>query len=113
MMPLIGAGLGFVGAVFFLQTAIEKSPLLRRFVLDTSENDEAGFEEKDKEAVADWSHLMGMSGQAITRLSPSGKARIDGGVYDVISTGQMVDKGVAIEVVEAVANRVVVQPKGA
>lgn len=113
MMPLIGAGLGMVCAVFFLQAAIEKSPFLRRFVLDTSENDQAGFEEKDKEAVADWSHLMGMNGTTITRLSPAGKARVDGGVYDVISTGQMVDKGVSIEVVEAVANRVVVQPKDA
>ena len=82
-------------------------------MLDTSENDESGFEEKDKEAVADWSHLKGMSGVTITRLNPSGKARVNGGVYDVISTGQMVDKGVVIEVVEAVANRVVVQPKDA
>ena len=113
MMPLIGAGLGLVCAVFFLQAAIEKSPFLRRFVLDTSEDEEAACEEKDKEAVADWSHLIGLSGTTVTRLNPAGKARIDGGVYDVISTGQMVDKGAKIEVVEAVANRVVVQQKDA
>jgi membrane-bound ClpP family serine protease len=56
---------------------------------------------------------MGLSGTTVTRLNPAGKARIDGGVYDVISTGQMVDKGAKIEVVEAVANRVVVQQKDA
>jgi hypothetical protein len=32
-------------------------------------------------------------------------------VYDVISRGQMIDKGEAVVVVEAVANRVVVAPK--
>ena len=40
---------------------------------------------------------------------PSGKARIDGKVYDVISDGEVVDKGDSVEVVEAVANRVVVK----
>ena len=47
-----------------------------------------------------------------TRLNPSGKARISGRVYDVISKGQMVGKGEPIEVIEAVGNRIVVRQVG-
>ena len=111
LLPIAGAGLGLVGAVFFLQAAIEKSPFLSRFVLDTSERDDTGLNEGDPEATANWEHLLGKEGTTITRLNPSGKAKIDGAVYDVISTGLMLDKAVAVEVVEAVANRIVVQSK--
>ncbi len=111
LMPVAGAGLGVVGAVFFLQAAIEKSPFFSQFVLDTNERQDTGLNEGDPEATADWGYLLGKEGTTITRLNPSGKARIDGSVYDVISTGLMVDKATAVEVVEAVANRIVVQVK--
>ena len=111
LMPVAGAGLGVVGAVFFLQAAIEKSPFLSRFVLDTNERQDTGLNESDPEATANWGHLLGKKGTTVTRLNPSGKAKIAGSVYDVISTGLMVDKATEIEVVEAVANRIVVQSK--
>ena len=109
LMPIAGAGLGLVGAVFFLQAAIEKSPFLSRFVLDTSEREDTGLSEGDPEATANWEHLLGKEGTTVTRLNPSGKVKIDGSVYDVVSTGLMVDKAAKIKVVEAVANRIVVQ----
>jgi len=111
LMPVAGAGLGLVGAVFFLQTAIEKSPFLSRFVLDTNEREDTGLNEGDPEATANWGHLLGKEGTTVTRLNPSGKAKIDGSVYDVISTGLLLDKATKVEVVEAVANRIVVQAK--
>ena len=111
LMPVVGAGLGLVGAVFFLQAAIEKSPLLSRFVLDTNEREDTGLSEGDPEATANWEHLLGKEGTTVTRLNPSGKAKIDGSVYDVISTGLLLDKATKVEVVEAVANRIVVQAK--
>ena len=111
LMPVVGAGLGLVGAVFFLQAAIEKSPFLSRFVLDTNEREDTGLNEGDPEATANWGHLLGKEGTTVTRLNPSGKVKIDGSVYDVISTGLMLDKATQVEVVEAVANRIVVQAK--
>ena len=111
LMPLVGAGLGLVGAVFFLQAAIEKSPFLSRFVLDTNEREDTGLNEGDPEATANWGHLLGKEGTTVTRLNPSGKAKIDGSVYDVISTGLMLDKATKVEVIEAIANRIVVQAK--
>ena len=80
-------------------------------MLETNERQDTGLNEGDPEATADWGYLLGKEGTTITRLNPSGKARIDGSVYDVISTGLMVDKATAVEVVEAVANRIVVQVK--
>ena len=47
----------------------------------------------------------------MTRLNPAGKVKIDGSIYDVISTGLMLDKDTEVDVVEAVANRIVVQSK--
>ena len=111
LMPIIGAGLGLVGAVFFLQAAIENSPFLSRFVLDTNEREDTGLRDGDPEATANWGHLLGKHGVTVTRLNPAGKVKIDGTVYDVISTGLMLDKATKVEVVEAVANRIVVQSK--
>ena len=111
LMPIVGAGLGMVGAVFFLQAAIEKSPFLSRFVLDTNDREDTGLGEGDPEATANWGHLLGKEGVTVTRLNPAGKVKIDGSVYDVISTGLMLDKATKVEVVEAVANRIVVQSK--
>ena len=111
LLPIVGAGLGMVGAVFFLQAAIEKSPFLSRFVLDTNEREDTGLREGDPEATANWEHLLGKEGVTVTRLNPAGKVKIDGSIYDVISTGLMLDKATTVEVVEAVANRIVVQSK--
>ena len=111
LLPIVGAGLGLVGAVFFLQAAIEKSPFLSRFVLDTNDREDTGLREGDPEATANWEHLLGKEGVTVTRLNPAGKVKIDGTVYDVISTGLMLDKATKVEVVEAVANRIVVQSK--
>ena len=111
LMPVAGAGLGLVGAVFFLQAAIEKSPFLSRFVLDTNDREDTGLREGDPEATANWEHLLGKEGVTVTRLNPSGKVKIDGSIYDVISTGLMLDKDTEVDVVEAVANRIVVQAK--
>ena len=111
LMPVAGAGLGLVGAVFFLQAAIEKSPFLSRFVLDTNDREDTGLREGDPEATANWEHLLGKEGVTVTRLNPAGKVKIGGSIYDVISTGLMLDKATKVEVVEAVANRIVVQSK--
>ena len=112
LAPVLAAGCGFFVALFALRKIIPNSPYLNRLILDPRRRKEDSFEEEvDGEAVVDWSFLIDRTGETVTRLNPSGKARIDGRVYDVISRGQMIDKGEAVVVVEAVANRVVVMPQ--
>ncbi len=112
LAPVLAAGLGFFAALFALRKVIPNSPYLSRLILDSRRKKELSFEDEvDSESVVDWSFLMDRAGETVTRLNPSGKARIDGQVYDVISKGQMIAKGEPVIVVEAVANRVVVAPK--
>ena len=109
MLPITGAFLGVIVGAVLLQKVLPNSPLFRRLALDPPEKLEANIDGTDREAVVDWSHLAGKKGEAVTRIMPSGKARIDGKVYDVISDGEVVEKGDSIEVIQAIANRVVVR----
>ena len=109
MLPIIGAFCGVVVGGILLHKVSPNSPLFKRLALEAPKPREANIDGTDREAVVDWSHLLGRKGEAVTPIMPSGKARIDGKVYDVISDGEVVDKGDSVEVVEAVANRVVVK----
>jgi membrane-bound serine protease (ClpP class) len=112
LLPVMGGMLGFFAALLVLRKVIPNSPFLKRMVLDSGQGRGSDWNsDRDREAVVDWSYLRGASGESITRLAPAGKARINGQVYDVITDGRMIDKGAAIVVVEAVANRVVVNSK--
>ena len=62
-----------------------------------------------RESVADWIHLLGARGTAATRLLPSGKARFDDELVDVITRGEAIEAGAAVEVIEAMGSRVVVR----
>ena len=108
LTPVIGAAFGVMAGAFVLRKIIPHSPYLKHMLLVPRVRDETGLE-GDPEAVVDWSYLLGQTGETVTRLYPSGKARINGDVYDVISKGQMLDKGVRIVVIEAMGNRVVVR----
>ncbi len=111
LLPLVGAGFGVIAGAVALRKVIPHSPLLRRMILEPRQIVDTGLGgSSDPEAIVDWSYLEEHSGETITRLNPSGKARISGRIYDVISTGQMVNKGEPVEVVEAVGNRIVVKP---
>jgi membrane-bound ClpP family serine protease len=111
LLPVIGAGVGVIVGAVVMRKLIPHSPYLRRMILEPRAPVDTGLGGHDPEAVVDWSHLAGEPGETITRLAPSGKARIAGKVYDVISKGQMVSKGEAIVVVEAIGNRIVVATK--
>ena len=62
-----------------------------------------------REAVADFSHLVGQQGTATTNLMPAGKAEFDGQLVDVIAEGMPIDRGQAVVVVKARGNRVLVR----
>ena len=66
----------------------------------------------DPESMVNWGHLVGQRGVAITNLAPSGKARIDGQLMDVITEGRLIEKDQQIEVIEVAGNRVVVASLG-
>ena len=62
-----------------------------------------------REQLADFAHLSGKAGVTSTPLVPSGKARIGDEVFDVLSEGDLIGRGVKVVVVEAIGNRIVVR----
>ncbi|MEN9360915.1 MAG: hypothetical protein RL095_2450 [Verrucomicrobiota bacterium] len=101
---------GFVtiGGSLALAWLLPKLPFYRRMVLDEKPRPHApalvqgGLPER---------LLLGLHGKAVTDLRPVGTADIDGQVYDVVTRGEMLDKGELIRVVEVEGNRVVVEKR--
>ena len=111
LLPVLGAGFGVIAGAFAIRKILPNSPYLRRMMLEPRQRIDTGLEaQSDPEAVVDWSYLAGEKGVTVTKLYPAGKARIAGRVYDVVSNGQLVDKGEDIFVLEAQGNRIVVKP---
>ena len=110
LFPLIGAGFGLVGAAVILPRLLPNTPFLKNIILSPPQRENLGLDgEGDPESVADYSHLSGLTGVTVTKLMPSGRAKFGDRVYDVITDGLVVDKGVKVKVTQAVANRIVVE----
>jgi membrane-bound ClpP family serine protease len=61
------------------------------------------------DALGDFRHFVGQTGVTVTQLTPSGKARIDDQLVDVVTEGDVVPRGASIVVVETHGNRIVVR----
>jgi membrane-bound serine protease (ClpP class) len=79
-----------------------KNVMARFFALKT---DQAGY--MPSRTVTD--ELVGLEGEALTPLHPSGIARLNKKRQDVVTRGEMLDKGTRIKVIEVSGNRVVVK----
>ena len=100
-------GLLFGGAVV-IHRYWHRTPILNRMLLSPP-----SFEEREdiaqRESLAAWSHLLGEHGQTTTQLTPAGKARFGRELVDVISEGDLIQRGRPIEVIEVRGSRVVVR----
>ncbi|MDR2641168.1 MAG: hypothetical protein LBC74_00075 [Planctomycetaceae bacterium] len=62
----------------------------------------------EREKLASYDYLAGMEGTAITPLVPAGRAIIDNKPVNVVSDGELIERGEKIRVIEVVGYRVVV-----
>ena len=108
MSIVVGAGIGVIGLAFALRRFLPKAPIFNRLVLEPPPAEER-ITLSHREALADYSHLVGVTGEAMTDLRPGGRALIGGQLIDVIAEGVPLDRGTAVTVVEAHANRVLVR----
>lgn len=53
--------------------------------------------------------LLNKEGEAVSELRPGGFAKIDGKRVDVVTQGEMIEKGESVRVIEIKGNRVVVR----
>ena len=101
------ATLCVVAASIALRRYLPHAPVFRTLVLNpTPEEDLIDLDHR--EAMADFSHLIGKQGIATTNLMPAGKADFDGQLIDVIAEGLPIDRGQTIVVTKARGSRVMV-----
>lgn len=102
------AGLGMMAFVLVSRRYLPQTPLLRNMVLappEAEEQENLGH----REAIVDYSNLIGQQGVATTDLRPAGKARFDHTLIDVIAEAEPLEQGTRLIVVEARGSRVVVR----
>ncbi|QQL44200.1 NfeD family protein [Sulfuriroseicoccus oceanibius] len=113
--PLLMVSLGFAGAmavILVLMRYLPSVPLFHRFILEKSvpvgTSSALGNEPADQTSQGAKSYV-GRRGVADSVLRPSGRAMIDGEVVDVVSDGEFINQGAAVEVVAQEGLRVVVK----
>jgi membrane-bound ClpP family serine protease len=99
---------GFVGIAAVLRKYLPSAPVFNRLLLEES-NPDIAEQRADRESMAHYEHLIGTTGVTTTQLTPSGKARLDDELVDVISNGDLIPMDAKVEVVEVHGNRVIVQ----
>ncbi len=106
-------GLAFLAAVILLVPAcivigfivFPKTPIGKRLMLRSSQSPETGYVAQDSKEK----ELVGQTGVALSHLRPSGEAKINDRRYDVITEGEMIEKGTKIVVRSVGGNRIVVR----
>ncbi len=96
---LTGAG---IGSIFLIM-------MIQRWLPSLSPATEARDAVRH-EALVDYDDLLGARGTTTTQLTPSGKARFENRLVDVIADCEVVPRGCEVEVVEVRGNRVFVRP---
>lgn len=105
--PIFKTGLALVGAgagALLLGRFLPQSRLFGRLTLAAANSATAGYT-----AGPDTTPLVGKIGITLTQLHPAGAARFDGERLDVVTSGEFIEAGVAVRIVEARGSRLVVQ----
>lgn len=108
LLVLTGAGAGVIVSAALMRRYLPHAPMFSNMVLAPPSNEELS-RLNERESLARQEHLLGRRGVAFTPLVPSGKARFDDELVDVLTDGEFVDRGLPVEVVEVRGNRVVVR----
>ena len=108
MLVISGVFVGFTAGAVFARRYLQYVPMLNRVILEPA----TGLELEQiarREALVDYSHLVGHAGVTTTPLSPSGKAHIGSDHLDVMTEGEFVPRGTAVTVVRVRGNQVLVR----
>jgi membrane-bound serine protease (ClpP class) len=104
-MKVFGSMIGSFLAAMLLGRYLPKSTLFRKMELVAATNTAEGYTASLGEAKA----LLGAAGVAETNLRPSGKGRFGDKLVDVVTEGDLIERGKPITIVEVQGSRVVVK----
>jgi membrane-bound serine protease (ClpP class) len=99
---------GLIGAIWLLNHWLPRAPMLQHVYLSPPEGEEAEIISR-REMLVDLDNLLGAVGLTTTPLGPSGKARFENHLVDVVSTGDFIARDSRVVVTEVHGNRVVVR----
>ena len=105
LLKVLGGAFGAMLAAVLLGRYLPKSTLFRKMELAAATNTAEGYSASLGEAKA----LLGAMGVAETNLRPSGKGRFGDRLVDVVTEGDMIERGSPITIVEVQGSRVVVK----
>jgi membrane-bound ClpP family serine protease len=83
-------------------------PFLKK-VIHTESLATASAGELEYSHVPGLQEMVGSVGQAITSLRPAGRAEFDDVLLDVVTTGEFLDRGAPVRILEVHGSRVVVE----
>jgi membrane-bound ClpP family serine protease len=101
------ASLIVVATSIALRQYLPSTPIFKKLLLDPPPEEEL-IDLAYREALVDFSHLVGEHGVTTTNLMPAGKAEFNGQLVDVIAEGLPIDRGTMVTVVKVQGNRVLV-----
>lgn len=107
IFTIICTFLGSGVAIFILFKYMPGIPVFHRLVLTASETAQGGFVIPSQPEGGD--DLTGRKGKAVTALHPTGKIEVNNRTLDVVTDGEYVEKGQAVEIIEIRGNRIVVR----
>lgn len=108
LLMLVGAAFGVIAVAFAARRYLPHTPMLRHVVL-APPSDRERESIAQREALVSLDHLRGAEGAAETRLVPAGLARFGDELVDVVSDGDLIERGAPVVVVAVQGNRVVVR----
>jgi membrane-bound ClpP family serine protease len=108
ILSVVLVGAGVVSGLVVLRKYLHQAPILRRMMLDPPSVAAAELVELDP-----LTRLLNQTGETITPLMPSGRARIDDDLVDVVSDGAAIERGVLVRVTSVDGGRILVSPADA
>jgi membrane-bound serine protease (ClpP class) len=105
LIKVFGSMIGAFLAAILLGRYLPKSTLFRKMELVAATSTAEGYTSSLGEAKG----LIGVAGIAETNLRPSGKGRFGDKLVDVVTEGDLIERGKAITIVEVQGSRVVVK----
>ncbi len=111
LMGLLGVGVGVVVLAMLMHRYLPHTRLFSHMMLEPPSD--AELEDlAHRESMVDFEHLLGCQGVAATQLTPSGKARFDNQLVDVMADGEVISRGAEVVVVAVHGNYLVVRSAG-
>ncbi|WP_413362525.1 NfeD family protein [Robertmurraya sp. 2P01SA] len=101
---LIAIGVSILASILMIKVFGKKMKIFRKIVLRDSTNTESGYVSNRTR-----SDLIGVVGQTLTALRPSGTVLVDDERLDVVSEGAFIEKNKMVKIVKAEGARIVVR----